>query len=80
MAVGITQLVGDRVQKEVTAFGVEVGGQMLENVHVRTVRNRRHTRRLAFLAYEVDGLGADVQDGGVQQRNIISNARLLRRL
>lgn len=77
VAVGIAQLIGDRVEKQIAALRVEVDGEILKDVHVRRVGDRRHVGRVALAAYEGYGLGADVQDEGVHQLDVVAHAGLL---
>lgn len=48
--VGISQLVGDCVQEQVSAFVIQVNCQVLQNIHVSVVDDVRHRRILALCA------------------------------
>jgi len=80
MTVRISQLIDDRVEKQITSFVVQRHRQILKNVHVRRVRDRRHAGPLIVRLDRFDRLIADVQNDRVHQLHIIFVARVARRL
>ena len=61
--VGITQLIRDRVEEQVSAFRVQIHGEVLENVHVRRVGDSRDGRSETSVVSDVlNRLSSHVQD------------------
>ena len=79
--VGITQLIGDGVEEQVSAFRIEIDGQVLENVHVRGMGDGGDGwSQTTVLTDVVNGLSADVEDESVQQRDVVTEAGLVGKL
>ena len=64
-------LVGDAVEEQVASFGLEVHGQVLEDVHVRRVRDGRHGRGQTLGPDELDGRSADVHHQSVDELDVV---------
>jgi hypothetical protein len=64
-------LVSDAVKEEVSSLGLEVNGQVLEDVHVRRVRDGRHAGRQTLGADELNGGRAHVHHQRVDQLDIV---------
>ena len=77
VAVWVAQLVGDAIEEQVSALGVQIHGQVLEDVHVRRVCNGAHVWREALGAQVLNGRRADVHDQRVDQLNVVPVARRL---
>lgn len=80
MTVRIPQLICYGVQKQVTALGIEVNRQILEDVHVGGMRDGGHVRRVTLAAYKRNGLRADVKHKSVHQLDVVAHPGLLRHL
>lgn len=61
-------------------FSVEVDGEVLEDVHVWGVSDGGHAGGLALTVDVCDGLRTTVQHQRVDQRDVVTLARLLRHL
>ena len=71
--VGITQLIGDGVEEQISAFRIEIDGQVLENVHVRGMGDGGDGwSQTTVLTDVLNGLSADVEDESVQQRDVVT--------
>ena len=64
-------LVSDAVKEEVSSLGLEVNGQVLEDVHVRRVRDGRHAGRQTLGTDELDGGRAHVHHQRVDQLDVV---------
>ena len=58
--VGISQLVGDAVEEEISPLGVHVRSKVLEDVHVAAVRDGADAGALTLGSDVLDGLGANI--------------------
>lgn len=52
VTVGITQLIGNRIEEQIATLGVQINGQILEDVHVSAVRNVRCVRHEVLVPVE----------------------------
>ena len=78
--VRVAQLVRNSVQEEVSSLSVKVDGEVLEDVHMCRVSDGRHWQCVAFLANVRDRLRADVEYEGVDERDVVAESSVARRL
>ena len=53
MAIWISQLIRNCIQKEITSFGIQVNRKVLENVHVCAVCDVRRIRHEVFASLKM---------------------------
>jgi len=75
VGVGVSQLIGDAIEEEISSLCVHVNGKVLEDVHVAVVGNVCDAGALALGPNELDSLGSNIHDKGIDHRDVVSHSR-----
>ena len=72
--IGISQMIGHGIEKEIASFGVQIHGKILKDVHVSRVSDRGHQR--LFVVQGGQGLCGHVEHQGIQHANVVVRTRI----
>jgi len=74
--VGVSQLISDAVEEEISSLRVHVRGEVLEDVHVAAVGDGADVGALSLCSDVLDSLSSNIHDESVDHGDVVSHASL----